>query len=187
MDIPISRSEQKRRIKQLEKLVVELGQLPVAQIDSLPCSDEISDYLRQASSLKGGARKRMLKYVTKLLKNDIDTVDDLYQFMAKKQGAALQDKKEFHELEYIRDSLLNEAIEQQTAAREHQEELEEDWPSQVLEEIVHQFPAVDRPLLARLAWLFARTRNPKHSREVFRILRAAQEQMKYARAKKRKH
>ncbi|MDH3329907.1 MAG: DUF615 domain-containing protein [Desulfobulbaceae bacterium] len=187
MDIPISRSEQKRRLKELEKLVEELSRLPEALIDSLPCSDEISDLLRRISSVKGGARKRELKYITKLLKNDPDDIEPLYLFMAKKRGTSLQDKKELHEIEYIRDSLLNEAIEQRNRARENQEELEENWPSQVLEEVIRQYPEVDRVLLGRLAWMFARTRNRKHSREIFRILRAAQEQKRFAQAQEIKH
>ncbi|MDH3330571.1 MAG: DUF615 domain-containing protein, partial [Desulfobulbaceae bacterium] len=96
-------------------------------------------------------------------------------------------KKEFHEIEYIRDSVLNEAIEQRNRARENQEELEENWPSRVLEEVIRQYPEVDRVLLGRLAWMFARTRNRKHSREIFRILRAAQEQKRFAQAQEIKH
>lgn len=184
MDLPLSRSEQKRRIKQLEKLVVELAQLPAAQIKKLPCSDEVVDYLKQALSLKGGAKKRTLKYVTKLLRSEAETVDALYDFLANKKGGELQDKKDFHELEYIRDSLLNEAIEQQELANEHDEELEEKWNSKVLEQVAEKFPEIDVILLGRLAWLFVRTRNRRHSREIFRILRATQEQQKFASAKK---
>ncbi|MDW7773976.1 MAG: DUF615 domain-containing protein [Desulfobulbaceae bacterium] len=182
MDLPVSRSEQKRRIKQLEKLVQELCQLPPAIIGSLPCSAEISTLLRQASSLKGGARKRELKYLTKLLKNDPDEVDCLYRYMTGKQGASLQEKKEFHELEYIRDSLLNEAIEERKHARENQEEPGEDWPSRILEEVSLEYPDLDRSQLGRLAMTFARTRNPRHSREIFRLLRAAQEKKRFDQA-----
>lgn len=181
MDIPVSRSEQKRRMKQLEKLVHELSGLPPAVIDSLPCSDEISALLRQASHLKGGARKRELKYITRLLNNDAEEIDCLYRYMAVKQGAALQENRDFHELEYIRDSLISEAIEQRNRARENGEELEEDWPSRVLEEIGLEYPGVDRFQLGRLAMLYARTRNRKHGREIFRLLRAAQERKKFER------
>lgn len=184
MDIPVSRSEQKRRLKQLEKLVQELGQLPPAAIDSLPCSNEISALLKQASRMKGGARKRELKYITKLLKSDADQIDCLYHFMAEKQGAALQESKDFHEIEYIRDSLINEAIEYYSRAGENGEKPGEDWPSSVLKEIDLEYPEVDRFQLGRLAILFARTRNRRHSREIFRLLQAAHERKRFARAKK---
>ncbi len=180
MDIPLSRSEQKRRIKQLEKLVMEMAQLPVTQIDSLPCDAEIRDLLRQVPSLKTGARKRQIKYVTKMLKNDPESIDALFAFMAGKKGTALQEKREFHEIEYIRDSLLNEALEEHRRARENHGELEENWSSRVVQEVGRQFPGIDLVLLTRLSRLFARTRNRKHSREIFRILRAAHEGKRFA-------
>ena len=185
MDIPVSRSEQKRRVKQLEKLVHELSRLPAMAIDSLPCSADITVLLKRASSLRGGARKRELKYITKLLKNAPDEIDCLYNYMAKKQGAKLEEKKEFHEIEYIRDALLNEAIEQHNLAGENGEELGESWSGRVLEEICREYPDIDCSLLGRLAMMFARTRNRKHSREIFRLLRASLEQKKFDRIKKK--
>lgn len=186
MDIHISRSEQKRRLKQLEGLVEEISKLPAAIIKSLPCRSDIINHLLQVSTLKGGARKRELKYVTKLLKNDDEEVEHLYAFMAKKQGVDLQEKRDFHEIEYLRDTLVNEAIDQLRIARENQDELEENWPSRVLDEIVLEYPEIDRLLLGRLAWLFARTRNRKHSREIFSVLRSAQEQKRFAQKQKMK-
>jgi len=183
MDIPISRSEQKRRIKDLEKLVEELSKLSSAAIDSLSCGKEIIGHLRRVSSLQGSARKRELKYITKLMRNDYETVDRLYRYMEQKQGADLQEKKAFHELEYVRDALLNEAIAQLKNAEQRQEVFEENWSSRVLEEINREYPQADRSLMGRLAWMYARTRNRKHSREIFRLLRAAREQQRFARQK----
>jgi ribosome-associated protein len=183
MDIPVSRSERKRRIKQLGQLVNRLSSLSPALIDALPCGGELTALLRQASSLKGGARKRELKYITKLLQRDPDAVDRLYVYMSERQGADLQERREFHEIEYIRDALLNEALEKRRQARERGEELGEDWTGQVLEEIVRDYPSVDRFLLGNLAMMYARTRNRRHSREIFRLLRAAQEQKKFDRNK----
>ena len=183
MNIHISRSEQKRRIKQLEQLVEETSRLPLSMIDNLPCSDEISDLFREVATLKGGARKRQVKYITKLLKNEQEQIDSLYSFVSKKQGSALKKKKEFHEIEYIRDSLLNEVIEQRRIARQNHEELDEDWSSEVVAEVGRRFPGVDEKALKRLALLFASTRSPKHSREIFRLLRASQEQEQFLREK----
>lgn len=180
MEIHISRSEQKRRIKQLEKLVHNMTMLPVTLIDALPCSKEVINLVRDAASLKGGARKRQIKYITKILKHDPVEMDAVYVFMSERQGTTLQDTKEFHEIEYLRDTLLNEAIAQLKTARENHVEMEENWPSQVVAEISKQFPEIDSRLLTRLSWLFARTRNRKHSREVFRLLKAALEQKRFA-------
>jgi ribosome-associated protein len=53
---------------------------------------------------------------------------------------------------------------------------EENWHSRTLVELAEKMPEIDVPALTRLASLFARTRNPRHSREIFRSLRAALEQ-----------
>ena len=161
-------------MKQLEKLVAELSILPAAVLDQLPCADEICTMLKDAAAMKGGARNRHVKYITKMLKDE--PVDELYSFLSEKQGKQLEEKKAFHEVEYLRDALLNEAIEQHRVATSENEELEENWQSTTVETIRHEYPGVDTLLLTRLAWLYARTRNRKHSRELFRILRSAHEQ-----------
>lgn len=170
----LSRSEQKRRMKQLEKLVRELCSLPASVVEQLPCGSEIRVLLQEAVGMKGGARKRQLKFITKLLRNE--PVDDLYAFITGRKGAALQESKEFHEIEHLREKLLSEAIEHKRQADRDQEEMGEEWPSRTAEEITGMFPGIDAGLLRRLAWLYARTRNRKHSRELFRIIRAAREQ-----------
>ena len=178
MTVQMSRSEQKRRMKQLEKLVAELSKLSLPLIKKLPCSDVVRDLLSESVTMKGGAKKRQLKYITKLLKDE--PVDDVYSFLSERKGKSLEENKAFHEVEYLRDALLNEAIEQQRIAVHNHEELEEDWQSQTVSEISDEYPEIDRLLLTRLAWLFARTRNRRHSRELFRILRSAHEQTRFA-------
>ncbi|HDO29923.1 MAG TPA: DUF615 domain-containing protein, partial [Desulfobacteraceae bacterium] len=83
MVIQPSRSELKRRAKQLEKLVEALSRLPAAVQKTIPCNDEIRSLLREASSLRGGAGKRLLKYITKILRNEQDeTLEELYNFLS---------------------------------------------------------------------------------------------------------
>jgi len=180
MTTQLSRSEQKRRMKQLEKFVQELSQLPATVVTTLPCDEAIRDLVVETSSLKGGSRKRQIKYITKLLKNEkSESLDELYEFLSKRRGNALQNAKEFHEIEYLRDALLSEAIEQRQLAQHRRFEWEEDWSSRILSQVLEEFPEIDRKLLSRLAWLYAETRNRKHRREIFRILRSAQEQKRY--------
>jgi len=174
MGAEISRSEQKRRVKQLEELVAELSGLPLSLIDQLPCDEEIRTLCREAASMKGGARNRQVKYITRLLRDQ--PVDDLYSFLAERKGAALLEKKELHDVEFLRDALLNEAISRQEEAQANNEMLEEGWSSMVADEICEKYPGIDGSLLQRLAWMFARTRNRKHSRELFRVIRSAREQ-----------
>jgi ribosome-associated protein len=170
----LSRSEQKRRIKQLGKLVVELVGLPTGVLKKLPVTEEVRELVQETRGLKGGARKRQIKYITKLLRSE--PVETLYDFLAERKGGELFRKKQFHELEYLRDILIEEAIAARRQAQEEQRDLTEQWQSKVVEEIVGELPAIDDRELSRLAFLFAMTRNKKHSREIFRMLQAAGEQ-----------
>ena len=179
MIVEMSRSEQKRRMKQLEKLVAELSSLPSSLIDQLPCPEEIRSLFHEALNMKGGTRNRHIKYITKVLKTE--PVEELYTFLSEKKGKTMQVNKEFHELEYLREELLSEAIEQHRVARHEHEELEEDWPSKIAEKICNEYPGLDRTLLTRLSWMYARSRNSRHSRELFRLIRAAHEQAVYSR------
>ena len=103
MDTQLSRSEKKRRAKAVEELVTELAVLPEGEIAALPCDSDIKEEITVAGKLKGGARKRQLKYVTKLLRER--PVDELFTFLARKKGSMLKEKREFQEIENFRNLL----------------------------------------------------------------------------------
>ncbi len=169
----LSRSEQKRRVKQVEKLVEELAVLPAGLLNELPVDEEIQRLFKEVAGLKGGSRKRQIKYITKHLR-DVPT-EELYAFLEKRKGTALQKKKQFHEVEYLRDILIEEAIAARRAAKAEHMDLTEDWSSKVVKGIADELPSVDQYELHRLAFFFAMSRNRQHSREIFRLLQAAQE------------
>ena len=169
----LSRSEQKRRIKRLEELVEALAALPPALINQLPAQEELRDLLLAAAALgRDSARRRLIKHITKLLREE-DSTDALYQFVAERKGSALLKKKQQHEIEHLRDALIEEAI----AAKETQDDFSETWSSDTAAEIAAKLPFADAQELTRLAFLFAVSRNPRHSREIFRQLKAAQERV----------
>lgn len=172
----ISRSEQKRQIRRLEELVTELAGLPSGTIDRIPCGEAVRKLIRGAAAMKGGARNRQIKYITKLLREE--PPDEIYAFVTGIRGAALQEKKELHEVERYRDSILNEAVAAHRNAGGDREAGAEEWTGRAVDEVCAALPGVDRKDLSRLASLYARTRNRKYSRELFRILRAAHEQLK---------
>jgi ribosome-associated protein len=172
----ISRSEKKRQLKRVEELVAELAGLPAGVIGKIPCSDEIRRLLLDAAPMKGGARKRHIKYIAKLLRDE--PLEEVYTFLSGRKGAALQKKKEFHEIELYRDTLLNEAIEAHGNAESSGEPMEEEWTGRTVDAIRSALPGVDQKQLLRLAALYARTHNRKYSRELFRLLQAAHEQVK---------
>ena len=180
----LSRSEMKRRAKNVEDLVHELAALAPQDITSLPCDTEVRNEIGFARNLKGGARKRQLKYVTKLLRER--PLEELYDFLAKKKGSALKKQREFQELEHLRNMLLNEAIDigaeilqQEGYSAEETEAGDLFADSPALNAITERFPDIDIQLLKDTAFQFAKTRNRKFSRELFRILRAASEKAQF--------
>ena len=183
MELQLSKSERKRRAKDVENLVYELVSLPHSEIKALPCDQEIREEILSAKNQKGGAQKRQLKYATKLLRKK--PVDDLFDFLAKKKGSSLQKKREFHNLEHLRDLLINEVLQQYEDMMQNNRYIDEDDPLDILGEsdalaaIAEQLPDVDRTLLKNTAMQFARTRNKKFSRELFRILKAEFEKEQY--------
>jgi ribosome-associated protein len=174
--VEISRSEKKRQLKRVEDLVTELAGLPAGVIDRIPSSEEIRRLFRDAALMKGGARKRQIKYIARLLREE--PLEEIYTFLSGRKGSALQEKKEFHDSELYRDTLLNEAIDAHRNAESSRGAVEEEWPSRTVDEISGALPGVDRKQLLRLAAFYARSRNRKYSRELFRLLRAAHEQVK---------
>jgi ribosome-associated protein len=169
----ISRSEKKRRIKEVEKLVAELVSLPSSVLERSPFPDEIKPLVQETAKLQGSARQRSVKHITKLILEK--PLDDLYSFIGKHRGKALEERKQLHTLEFYRDALINEAIEQQQVCRENNEEWGENWTSDTLTELKGQIHELDELTLSRLSYLFAQTRNPRYSREIFRYLRSLME------------
>jgi len=187
MDLQLSKSERKRRAKGIEQLVNELATLPDREILTLPCDQEIQEEIRSAKNLKGGAKKRQLKYATKLLRDS--SVDELYDFLAQKKGSLLKKNREFHDLEHLRDILINEAVQQYEDMMHNNGYISENEPfdffreSEALKAIAGHFPDIDQALLKNTVLQFARTRNRKFSRELFRILKAAHEKRQYSKIK----
>lgn len=184
MGSQLSKSEKKRRAKGIEQLVSELAVLPLGEIVSLPCDQMIRDEIVSVKNLKGGARKRQLKYITKLLRDT--SVDELYYFLAQKKGSTLKKKREFQELEHLRNLLISEAL-QLYEDRTHEngyfnenETVEFSHDNKTLRSIVEFLPEVDEFLLKKTAIEFAKTRNRKFSRELFRIMRGAMEKAQFS-------
>ena len=184
MALQLSKSEKKRRAKGIEQLVYELASLPDREILVLPCDQEIQEEIRSAKNLKGGAKKRQLKYATKLLRDK--SIDELYEFLEKKKGSLLKKNREFHDLEHLRNLLVDEAVQHYEDMMHNNGYINENEPSDLFREsealnvIEDHFPDIDQALLKNAALQFARTRNRKFSRELFRILKAALEKKQFS-------
>ena len=169
----ISRSEQKRRFKEVEQLVDELVKLPRHALSQMDGLKEILDLLVETAELEGSVRQRQVKYLRKFVADM--PLEPLYELVSQYRGKALREKKQQHTIEFFRDALINEALEVQEQREEYGETLKESWESEAVEALQAAMPEIDPMTLTRLASLFARTRNPRYSREIFRYLKSIQE------------
>lgn len=176
MSDQISRSEKKRRAKQIESLAVELVQLSAQEIKKLPCDDFLKNEILSAQPLKAGARKRQIKYVTKQIR-EIDP-GELFNFLEERKGSKLKKKSEFNELERLRDAIITDVLAAAEEAFQEDERLGDDWPSPALETVLSLFPKLDEMDLRLSAKRFCRTRKTTYTREIFRALKAAADSAK---------
>ncbi len=183
MGTKLSRSEQKRRSKGVEQLVQELVNLSGRDIKALPCDDFFKQEIAQAIILKGGSRKRQVKYIAKGLRHQPEAVEELLDFMQQRKGSQLKQDREFHEVERLRDAVVNSVIalyEEAMAAGGLLDISELNRiRNPVLEEIVDDLPGLDKNGLLTAAWQYARSRKPAFSREIFRMIRAAREKQQF--------
>ena len=66
----LSKSELKRQHKQVEAAAKEIAALNDAELNQLQLDSEIIEEARLCRTLKGGALKRQVKYVAKLLNRE---------------------------------------------------------------------------------------------------------------------
>jgi ribosome-associated protein len=181
-----SRSERKRRAKGVENLARELFTLSARDIAALPCAEMIKDEIANGRCLKGGARKRQAKHVARMLRQEEEVSRELLTFLENRKGSKLKEAGEFHQLERLRDGLINDAIAaaggqpaagrlKQTPARP-----DDDDAGETIQEALRLLPDLSAAELRQAAARYARTRNPVYSRELFRLLKAALERRKHS-------
>lgn len=170
----ISKSEQKRIYKQVEELARELADLSDKDLKKFPGGPVIHEEILATRGLKGGSRKRQIKYLAKVLRQG--PLDDIYLFVSQRKGSSLHAKKQFHAAERIRDTLINEAMEAQQECLSEQISFEPNWESKVIPEILAEYPGTDEAEIRRVIYQYVMTRNKLHYRELFRVMKAAVEQ-----------
>jgi ribosome-associated protein len=185
MEENISRSEKKRRAKGVEKLELELFELSAKDIATLPCDATVKDAIVAGQGLRGGARKRQAKYLAKVLRQETELAQELLIFLENRKGSKLKEVGEFHELERLRDAIINDAIilhDERIALeriRQHQHRLEKSIAGRAIEEAVRALPGLNSEELQKTALMYARTRKPLYNRELFRMLKSALERSKF--------
>jgi len=168
----ISKSERKRQFRQEEEVAQQLADLSASDLVKLPAGARVKEEIRRCSGLKTGARKRQIKYLAKVMRED--SVDEILDFLAARKGSRLKTDKLHHEADRLRDQMINEAIEQQQTGLRSGEIWEPDWSAPVLENFAADYSA-DRGDLRRAVFQYVKSRAQKYYRETFRIIKAAME------------
>ncbi|BDD87432.1 ribosome biogenesis factor YjgA [Desulfofustis limnaeus] len=173
----ISRSEQKRLLKQVEATARECLELSETEVGRLGLDDQLREALAVCRSIDGGgALKRQIKYVAKLLRSE--DLPAIQRFLREKKGSKLDADRLFHDAEQWRDRIVNDAISSLEAHRRREEPWPTNWSSAAIDEVMVSFPDLDEHDLRQNAHHYARSRKKMYYRELFRIVRAAAEKQR---------
>lgn len=168
----LSKSERKRRFKQEEEVAGEIALLSDNDLKKLPVDADVKKEIVSCRKLKGGARKRQIKYLAKVMREG--DVEAVFEFLAEKKGSKLKENKLHHEAERLRDLIINEAIECQQYCLHNGFDWEPDWPGEEIDSLIDRFDLGGGDL-RRTVFQYVKTRFHNHNREVFRTLKAALE------------
>ncbi|MDC9729434.1 MAG: ribosome biogenesis factor YjgA [Methyloprofundus sp.] len=150
-----NKSQLKRDIAEISSLSEEISQLTAAQIEKFSLPDAVVVALEAAAKMPAkSARKRQMKYVTSLMRNeDLDAIQETLDKMKAKSAHAA---RELHQAERWRDRLLSE-------------------DTQALTDLLNQFPSAEaqqvRQLMRNAKKEASLSKPPKNSRLLFRYLR----------------
>ncbi len=173
----VSRSEKKRQFKQVEMAARECAALRDTELDRLGVSDKVRHAVALCRTTKGGALKRQIKFVAKLLREE--DVAAVLHFLKQKKGSKLEEERLFHDAEHWRDQVVNQAIESLENHRREQLPWPVSWQSPVIDRLLTRYPELDEHDLRQAAHQYARGRNKAHYREIFRMVKAAAEKQRF--------
>jgi ribosome-associated protein len=167
----LSRSEQKRTFRQIEDAAAELADLSNNDLKKFPGGKEITDEILACRGLKGGARNRQIKYLAKVMRQA--PLDDIYTFLTDIKGSDLHKKGVLHEAERLRDTMINEAMEDHQRSLRMQTPWEPIWESDIIDHVVEKYQSLNADEIRKSVYQYVKSRNIVHYRELFRMLKAA--------------
>jgi ribosome-associated protein len=154
---PISKTQKKQQMTELQALGATLVALPETQFRQLPMSERLMLAARDARKITDHeGRRRQLQYVGRLMRDEDEaTVDAMRAKLAAFKGESNAENARFHAMEKLRDALLaNDAA---------------------ITRFIAEHAAVD---VQRLRNLVREARKdaqsnkpPKHARELFKLIR----------------
>lgn len=156
---PLSRTKQKQLAKQIEQLAGQLVDLPENQFNQLQLTAEIGEEVELARSTRGrGSHKRQIKHLAGMLRKRDDEAQQLLEQLQDLDQVARTEKREFHQLEQLRDRLCDPGS-----------------FDAAFDEMLELYPGVDRKSIARLARSVHQHADKRAFREIFKRLRAEAE------------
>ena len=167
----LSRSEQKRRFKLIEATAKELSALGDSELTRLPGSDRLKQEVVVVRTTKGGARKRQIKYVAKILQQE--PVSEILSFLQLARGSKLEENRFHRQAEKMRDAIIDDALQEYEHCIQGSRQMEINWHSEVIRQTMDVLPELDEHDVRRTAHQYARNRNKTYYRELFRLLKAA--------------
>ncbi len=173
MEERISRSEQKRQFRQIESVARELSELSDPELKRLPGSDELKAEILLCRKTKAGAKKRQIKYIAKILHHE--ERETILRFLQQKKGSKLEENQFQHEVERLRDQIVDDALLAYEECRQNGEKWELGWQSDAIDLALYRFPDLDERELRSAAHQYARNRSKTYYRELFRMVKAAAE------------
>jgi len=153
------RSARKREVQAVANLAKRLVDSSSLGVTALPISDRLQSAVMQARTTKSNsARKRQLKFLARLLREDPDGEAAVRTFLDGKDQITNEKVRHFKWLETLRDELINPEL----------------FPD-AMKRACDELPSLDRREISSLARAAHKNPEKKHSRSIFRCLRDASE------------
>jgi ribosome-associated protein len=154
-DIPLSRTKKKQQAKQIEEIAAQLTNLTDKQFSQIDLPAEIALEAEQARSTKGhSSQRRQLKHLAGMIRKSEDVLDGLLKQLENLDQVSRGDKKQFHQLEKLRDRLCDA-----------------DSFNAAFNDMLELIPEIDRNAISRLARSVQQHDDRRAYREIFRRLR----------------
>jgi len=153
--LPLSRTKKKQQAKQIEMVAEQLVDLTDNQFSQLKLPSAVAREAESARSTKGrSSQRRQLKHLAGMLRKSEESLESLLQQLQDLDQIGRKDKREFQQLEKLRDRLCQP---------ENFESAFNEMLTLVLE--------IDRKAIARLARSVHQHEDKRAYREIFKRLR----------------
>lgn len=154
-DVPLSKTKLKKLAKEVEALAKQLSELSDAAFNNFELTDDLRQEVMLARETLGrGSHKRQIKHLAGVLRQQPEEVGRIREALEAQDQVALGDRRQFHQLEELRDRLCDQNNFQAA-----------------FEEVLILCPDIDRKVISRLSRSVHQHADRRAAREIFRRLR----------------